>query len=325
MTTVTDSDDDRSFDALHDAAYAAFDAGQLARASVLFDRLLRLEPDATHLHYMRGLAHKYLRDWETSLRHNLRALALAGRANQAASWNAAIAATALGDWAQARRLWRECGIRLPGEHGPVEGDFGIASIRLNAWADGETVWARRIDVVRARLLNVPLPESGYRFGDIVLHDGASTGRRIADGRAYPVFNALQRVVASEFRTFTAFVTCGRPEDLRPLLEAHAPGLGHIEDWTESIVHDCLRCSHGTPHRHAQVDDREAWMPERSLGIAAQSRRTAEKLLHDWQRGGGGRHLDALHAVEHPIPEPCDGRPWWRDPEEAGEPSDTAPA
>lgn len=274
MITTVDADD-----ALYDAAYSAFDDGRLAEASALFARMLEGRPDAAELHYMRGLAHKYLRDWSVSLAHNLRALELDGF-DEAAAWNAGIAATALGDWDCARRLWRECGIALPEGQGPVEGDFGLVSIRLNPWGAGETVWARRIDVVRARLLNVPLPESGYRFGDIVLHDGASTGGRRMGERTAPVFNALQRLQKSDFRTFVAFVSCDSAHALEPLLEARAPGLGYVEDWTGSVAHYCLRCSHGTPHRHADDEAPLPWKRDRSLGIAAQGRRTAEKLLRD---------------------------------------------
>ena len=65
----------------------------------------------------------------------------------------------------------------------------------------------RIDPVRARLINVPLPDSGYRYGDIVLHDGASTGKRRFHQSIVPVFNAMQRMETSEFQTFAVFATC----------------------------------------------------------------------------------------------------------------------
>jgi len=311
VTPIADAD----FDALYDAAYAAFDAGRLEDASELFRRLLEHEPDTAHLHYMRGLAHKYLRDWPTSLQHNLLALEHADELDEAAAWNAGIAATALGDWARARQLWRDCGLGIPDGDGPIDGDFGPVSIRLNPWSGGETVWARRIDVVRARLLNVPLPESGYRFGDIVLHDGAALGRRRVDEREYPVFNALQRLQRSEFQTFVAFVSCGSAADLDALVQAQAPGLGCIEDWTGSIVHYCLRCSYGAPHRHDD-EARKDWAAERNLGIAAQSLRTVEKLLHAWQRGGHGRQVDEVRATDRPIPEPEPGQVWWLGPDES---------
>lgn len=55
---------------------------------------------------------------------------------------------------------------------------GSGSFRYEDDGPIDTLYARRIDVVRARprLLNVPLPESGYRCGDVV-HDG-SRGRHL---------------------------------------------------------------------------------------------------------------------------------------------------
>ncbi len=301
---------------LHHDAYAAFDSGRLADASRLFARLLEGEPDSRRYHYMRGLAHKYLRDWPASLHHNLQAIGRLedGERGEAERWNAAIAATALGDWSQARMQWAACGIDLPAGTGPVEGDFGVAVVRLNAWDDGETVWMRRIDPVRARLLNVPFPESGYCFADIVLHDGASTGKRFDGQRHVPVFNAMARLQPSPFRTFTAFVGCAAEADVRPLIEATAPGLGHIEDWTGNTRVLCLRCSYGTPHEHV-ASAPGAWTPDRSLGISAQSRSTVDALLQRWVSGGPGRRIDGVETRDHPVPAIPDGRVWWLDPDE----------
>jgi hypothetical protein len=308
---------------LRDRAYAAMDRGDLTAASRDFEALLRREPGDRYYHYMRGLAHKYLLDWPISLRHNLRAIELCEaepgmEPGQAEHWNAAIAATALGDWPQARRLWAACGVGVPESDGPIEDDYGVAVVRLNPWHGGETVWMRRVDPVRARLLNVPLPESGHRFGDIVLHDGAQTGSRFDGARQAPVFNDLERLEPSGFQTHVVFVGCDGHDDLRALLEATAPGIGHAEDWTESVRYYCLRCSYGAPHRHGG-DEGEDWQPDRNLGIAAQSRRSVEKLLGDWAKTGPGRRIDGIETRECPVPRREDGHVWWRGPDEPSSP------
>ena len=312
MSTAAPPIDD---EALESQAYAAFNRGDLADASRRFGELLARHPDARHLHYMRGLVHKYLRDWPTSLEHNLRCQALGDEFDEAAAWNAGIAATALGDWTQARAQWQRCGIRMPEGDGPINDDYGLVSVRLNPWGEGETVFARRIDVVRARLLNVPLPGSGHRLFDIVLHDGAKTGEReIEDGRTVPVFNALARLVPSDFRTFVAFVSCDSDDDIDALTGATLPGIGYVEDWTHSITHYCLRCSHGRPDRHAEADD-DSWAPDRNLGIGAQSRAAVTRLLQDWTRGGPGRVVESVDASDVAPPLPVDGCVWWRGPDE----------
>ena len=95
---MTETDD------LEQQAYAAFDAGDLATAAGWFRQLLAGHPHAVDYHYMLGLAHKYLGEWAPSLASNLQAVACDDEFNEAAWWNAGIAATALGDWVQARRL-----------------------------------------------------------------------------------------------------------------------------------------------------------------------------------------------------------------------------
>ncbi|MGY0612133.1 tetratricopeptide repeat protein [Luteimonas sp. A501] len=312
-----DSMTDDDFKALHERAYAAMDRGALVDASRDFDALLQLEPSDVHYHYMRGLAHKYMLDWAISLRHNLRSIELADEANQAPLWNAAIAATGLGDWPEARKLWAACGINVPEGVGPIEDDYGIAVVRLNPWHGGETVFARRIDPARARLLNVPLQESGHRFGDIVLHDGATTGHRFDGQHQVPVFNELSRLIPSDFQTFVAFVNCESSQELRPLLEATAPGIGYTEDWTETVRHYCMRCSYGAPHRHDR-DDEKDWQPDRNLGIASQSRKSVEKLLGDWAASGRNRYIQGIETREVEPPSREDGHVWWRGPEEEDE-------
>ncbi len=312
-------DDYAQAETLHRQAYDSFEQGRLQEAAGLFDALLQLAPEHADYHYMQGLVHKYLRDWPTSLQHNLRALALREESDEASHWNAGIAATALGDWAEARRQWQACGLQLPQGEGPLETDFGVIGIRLNPWNQGETLFARRIDVVRARLLNVPLPQSGHSLGDLVLHDGARTGERLFNGEPVPVFNALARLSASPYRTYVAFVHCADANALEALLISEQHGLGGIEDWTESIRTLCLRCSYGAAHTHAEHEASApgAWQAERNLGVAADEP-TAREVLEAWARQGAGRRLEALIAPEPEPAPPAHDTPWWRSPDEAQE-------
>lgn len=311
-------------EAVHNRAYLAVDEGELQTATQHFDQLLQHHPENPFYHYMRGLALKYQMEWAGSLRDNLQAIELAEEFSQAQHWNAAIAATGLGQWATVRKLWAACDITLPEGDGPIDANFGVAVVRLNPWNGGETVFMRRIDPVRASILNVPLPESGHRFGDIVLHDGAPTGSRFDGERKVHVFNELERLEPSGFQTFVVFVRADSAEDIDALLRASAPGIGYAEDWTRSIRHYCLRCSYGAPHSHAQEAKEEGqaqWQPERNLGIAAQSRLSVEKLLKDWAAGNAGRHLDAIETRECPQPVREDGHAWWLSPEDEDQDED----
>ena len=297
---------------LYARAYAAVDAGELEAAVPLFGRLAEAEPDNPAFQYMLGLVHKYRFEWAQSLACNLRALALFEGPDEATLWNAGIAATGLGDWSQARQCWEQAGIRIAPGTGPVLGNFGRACVRLNAWDEGETLWASRLDPCRARIENVPYPESGYRFGDVVLHDGASTGRRESHGRTYPVLNVFQRLERSPFDTFEVELTCPAPEDIEELLRMQRPGIGLAEDWTSSVRALCRQCSLGIAHDHHDQDEEQPrWNPERHLGLAAQAHSSAERLLRDWAAAGPGRKLESITRSAHEPGAPADGFAWWR--------------
>lgn len=295
---------------LYDRAYAAVDAGQLEDAVDLFGQLARTRPDNPAIAYMLGLAHKYRFEWAQSLACNLRALDLFKEPDEATLWNAAIAATGLGDWDQARSLWQQAGIEIMPGIGPIQGDFGSACVRLNPWDEGETLWARRLDPCRARIDNVPYPESGFRFGDAVLHDGAATGQRESHGRFYPVLNVFQRLERSPFDTFEVELTCPAEQDMDALLDMKRPGIGLVEDWTSSVKVLCRQCSLGVAHVHHDEED-VAWNPERSLGVAAQARAAVDRLLQDWASAGKGRNIETVALSRHEPRRPEEGFAWWR--------------
>ena len=292
-------------------AYRAFNCGELQLAAAEFNRLAEQHPTRSDYAYMLGLAHKYQRNWSLSLAANQRAVEL--ESEQGSHWNAGIAATAVGDWPEARRQWVACGLNVTPGEGPIEDNYGTVSVRINPWADAETLYARRIDPARAYLMNVPLPKSGYRFRDLVLHDGAKTGERQFSGKTVPVFNAMQRLQQSDFMTFAAFVSCPTAEDCDDLCERSAPGIGLAEDWS-GISYYCLRCSYGSPHDHAKDKPDSDWDPDRSIGIAAQSRTAVERLLAQWAESAPGRHVESIELTQHELTEPGDGSVWWREPD-----------
>ena len=138
-----------------------------------------------------GLIHKYRGHWAASLDANAEAVRRDAQ-HAGAVWNLGIAATALGDWATARKAWRLYGIDVPEGDGPIDFPIGPVPLRLHGTMGSEIVWADRIDPARAVLRGLPTPASGFAQGDTVLHDGAANGHVRNDaGRDVPVFDALQ--------------------------------------------------------------------------------------------------------------------------------------
>ncbi len=243
-----------------------------------YEEALRLDPDASNALYNIGLVYKYRNDWVKSFDYNQRAYALRPD-DEASRWNLAIAATALRDWATARKAWADNGIRLEGVDGPIDMDFGPTPVRLNPDGDGEVVWATRIDPVRAVLRNIPYPDSGFRCGDIVLHDGAGVGKRESGGREYSVFNVLELFEASRLSTFCLEVKEATEQQMAALEAAFEAASMPFEDWTANVRPLCKACSEGTPHEHADGDDAApVWNPTRLAGVAAPSYEEIEAIL-----------------------------------------------
>lgn len=198
-------------------AYEAWEAENWAVAGELLERLVRRHPDLPPSGvwwYDAALAHKFLRNWAKAYELGREAAARAERGTEdPAFWNRGIAATIMEDWNTARDAWRGFGLTVPDGDGEIVTDFGVAPVRL---VEGEVVWARRLCPTRARVLNVPTPESGRRFGEVVVHDGAPNGERTVDGQSFPVFDELLLFRASDLPTTTVEVVAGTPEDVRAL-------------------------------------------------------------------------------------------------------------
>ncbi|WP_258803452.1 tetratricopeptide repeat protein [Pseudarthrobacter sp. NS4] len=248
---------------------AADESGEAERAAILAAEMLQMAPGSFDAWFHAGLLSKALGEWGQSMERNARALELFtpeaaeefDGVNPAA-WNLGIAATALGDWATARRAWEAYGVQgIGGGSGPIDSDFGVVPIRLNpdqpslphqvppSAGATEVVWCWRRSPAHAVIANVPLPESRHRFKDVVLHDGEPKGFRRLGAQAVPVFDQLQRLEDSGLPTWEARITGAAPDDIREL-SSHLEqrGLG-LDDWSGIRVM-CSQCSHGTPdHAH----------------------------------------------------------------------------
>jgi hypothetical protein len=274
--------------------------GELAEAIRLYEQAAAAAPRWGTPPYNLGLIYKKQRQWEESLRYNQQAVDLDPK-NDAAWWNLGIAATALGRWPAARAAWRGYGIDVPEGEGPVDLPCGYGPIRLDVDGSGEVVWAYRIDPARSVLANIPFPESGHRWQDVVLNDGAPVGYRQYKGKEVPVLGALQLLEASPFGTYVASVTMpGKKKYLVQLAELAAKLEGSAEDWSTSIRLLCKACSEGRPHLD---HDKEAAPADgvHLIGIAARGRNHATKILRTWETECEDIQVDSLDDALEPGP------------------------
>src|SRR5262249_39371795 len=200
---------------LHQDAMALDDAGKQDQALEKYFEALKLDPSRATTYYNVGLIYKYRLQWLESFRCNKTATELAPD-DEAANWNLAIAATALRDWRTARGVWRRLGMPIEEGDTPIVSNFGLTPVRLEPQGEAEVVWALRVDPVRARIASIPYLTSGFRHGDIVLHDGAAVGYRLHEGKERAVFNVLEIFESSAYRTYEAELRVSEPEDIEGL-------------------------------------------------------------------------------------------------------------
>lgn len=241
----------------------------------IFQKYLEENPQDANIWFDLGLAFKQMRDWRSCADANLRALEITSEPEDPAWWNLGIAATALRDWTLARKAWRGYGIEISGEEGPVECNFGSTPVRL---IETEVVWGVRLDPARVAIRNIPLRAPEFRWGDIVLHDGAPSGEREVNGRSYPVFDVLERWSPSEIPTLTVDVRCNS-QSSEALVDIFDSRGFAAEDWTANVRNLCKACSEGLPSGHSHPfspgsDDREFGLAS-PMGLARQ-------LLEEWR-------------------------------------------
>jgi tetratricopeptide (TPR) repeat protein len=294
-----------------DRAFTLIGDGRYEDAGTLLTRAADLEPWLAESWYNLALLHKFRHDWEQARAAGLRAVALIDRAAGAPDWwNVGIAATALQDWPLARRAWQAYGLRLPdpptaetaSTNGPLRAPLGSAAVRLSPEGEAEVVWGRRLDPARVEVLSIPLPSSGRRWGEVVLHDGVPHGERVAGRRtSYPVFDEIELWAPSPVPTYLVQLEAATEQD-RDAMERLAAAAGFAaEDWSSSVRLLCRACSesrmptddghsvHHDPHDQGEpghpgrLSHRSAggaWVPERECGLAAPAG-LVRGLLDNW--------------------------------------------
>jgi tetratricopeptide (TPR) repeat protein len=278
---------DRRAEALHSAGVECSETGNEEGAIENYHKALELDPKRGDTLYNLGLIYKYRGAWRESFDFNSKAREFQPD-DEATLWNLAIAATALRDWGTAREVWRTLKIITEDGEGPINQNRGQTPVRVNAeGAEGravEVVWSDCLCPVRSRILNIPTGATGFRYGDVVLHDGAPVGYRLnTHGQERAVFNVLELFEPSRFGTYEASLEVQSPEDIEEL-ERLCAGAGiEIEDWTASLKNLCKACSEGRPHEGHDQELKEpvGWSGTRRIGFAAVGLEALNGVLREW--------------------------------------------
>jgi tetratricopeptide (TPR) repeat protein len=281
---------------LNELAQKADRRGRWPVAEALYRDAIDLDPEWAVPWFNLGLVYKRQHRWDESLVCHRQALRLDER-DDAANWNLGIAATAVGHWRIARAAWRRVGLDVPedeAQEGFVDLDLGAVPIRVNPVEAPEVVWCHRLDPARARILNVPLPQSGRRYGDVVLHDGAPVGERQLDGAAVPLFDEIALLEPSAYATFAVTLAAPSAAALAELAARLAERAAVGEDWS-SVRRLCAACERGRgdERRHRHVPPLPG---DGGYGIAAREEAAVRATLEAWRAAGEARAVRQIERV-----------------------------
>jgi tetratricopeptide (TPR) repeat protein len=137
---------------LNERGLTLSEQGDAFGAEAAYRAAMAADPSWAAPYYNLGLLYKYQSRWPESLEFNQRAASLDDQ-HEAAWWNLGIAATALGNWSEARRAWVQCGLKLPPGDGPPDFNFGSTPVleRLAADLGGAAEdWGRSINILCAK-------------------------------------------------------------------------------------------------------------------------------------------------------------------------------
>ena len=145
---------------------------------------------------------------------------------------------------------------------------------------GEPRWCGRDASILPEhaIANIPFPESGHRFADVVLHDSAAVGEREMRGKTVPVFNALALLEAAEYQTFVLWAPNATPNAIQSL--ASFAEEEDYEDWSSSVRYICAQCSQGPAlpeHDHHELESGQTVQP----AVAARTLTEALRLAQRW--------------------------------------------
>lgn len=269
--------------------------GDQKEVEALFLKAIAIAEEFPVPYYNLGLLYKYQKKWEKSLEYNQKAIELNPN-SEAALWNLGIAATALKKWRIARKAWKMFGLDVAEGQEELRMNLGLTPINLTDNKElNEVVWCNRIDPARAIIeFNIPLPDSGYRWRDIIAHDGAPRGKRFIDKQEFVVFDALDLFARSEYRTYSVDLHIPSKTDFDELTKIIDENDLKLEDWSKMRLF-CEEChKKGVQCEvHSKTDH---WLSERNFGLAAKTMKSLEDVLKKWTSGNPSRTFSNIKLL-----------------------------
>jgi len=254
--------------------------GDVYTAVKIYKKLIKLAPD-WHLPYQYLTSiYKYHNDWKAAFYYGQRAIE--NGADKEDMWrNFAIAATALKKWQVARSAWNKVGFQLKEATKAPEFDMGLIPVRLRYDNFQEIVWAKQIDPARAIIESIPDPVSDRSYGDLILIDFKVTGYRVIKGKRVPVYDELELIKRSHYRTFLVFLYDAQQNEA-DLLDRLCwnEDLG-FDNWSHLNELQLNKNLTRLPEYYNEDLDFDLYGEDMRIAVAAENPADIEKVMQAW--------------------------------------------
>ena len=78
------------------------------------------------------------------------------------------------------------------------------------------MWADTLDPARASIQNIPHPDSGRRFRDIILFDRVVAGYNVIQKKRFPIYKELGIFKSSNYQTYSCRLNTTLPKHIKTL-------------------------------------------------------------------------------------------------------------
>ena len=266
---------------LYEQALRYDDVGDPYTAVKLLKKVTRVVPEWPDAYRELGRIYSRRQEWKPAFHYWSKTVALDAD-DRDAWWQLGLAAVPLKRMRTAGTVWAKFGF----DHPEVGKPLGL-QLKLS---DGyEILWMQPLDAARGRVVSIPHPGSGMRYRDLMLYDRrGQKGYNVVGRRRVPIFDAVTRLKASPYQTFSCLLHSSDTTDIRSLEKlCYEAGLG-FEVWSNAIR------AVQQDRANASEDERRAFpeyysdllpRPENGtalVAIAAVHPAEVERTLNDWQ-------------------------------------------
>ncbi|MEN0047305.1 MAG: hypothetical protein AAF806_09625 [Bacteroidota bacterium] len=257
------------------AAHQYEQLGDVYHATKLYKAVIKIAPENGFPYQQLSKIYRQRREWKPTLYYSEEAINK--KVHDQDIWNnLAMAATALRKWKLAKKALQKVTVNVPVH------SFQPIPIRIHTRTKrSEIVWALPLEALCAKIISIPSPESGRRYGEIVLYDWKSKEKQIVSQKTHRVFLEIERFKKSFYRTFSVLIHTDNASSIQKLAElCHNQQLG-FENWS-NLQHQLATQSENRAAEYYESTQQEQDLGYQLIAIAALEKQEVREVLKVWQ-------------------------------------------